>query len=355
MRRREETSGFTLIELMIAITISAMVFLGIFGVIRSGINTQMFVREMSDAGRQGPAILQQITADLHNAAFYNFKDNLFFVGKPLEVGGDNRADQLHFITHRGSLVADPAISDQEDVLAPIAEVSWMLRKGREGFLELVRREQPYVDDHPFSGGYLRLISDRVISFRVQYTGWNLGYGEDEEENASTNGEGNGEDSEEDDTLVWEDEWDSSKKGCLPSAIKIELVISPDVDPDVMKRMRRDNRIANLDRSYFDIVLLPQFREDVITVRETADWDGDHPIPTNQGTVGANAARGRGRGNGPQSGTAGGARGQGTGNQGRGNQPGNNAGANFLNQLRGSGRNTGSNPFLNQLQGGNRRR
>ncbi len=301
MRKHGGVSGFTLIELMIAITISAMVFLGIFGVIRSGINTQMFVREMSDAGRQGPAILQQITADLHNAAFYNFKDNLFFVGKPLEVGSDNRADQLHFITYRGSLVADPAISDQEDVLAPIAEVSWMLRKGREGFLELVRREQPYIDDHPFSGGYLRLISDRVISFRVQYTGWDLGYGRDEEETTATSGEGdeNGDNAEEDDTLVWEDEWDSSQKGCLPSAIKIELVISPDVDPDVMKRMRRDNRIANLDRSYFDIVLLPQFREDVITVRETAEWDGDHPIPTNQGTVGAAGARGRGRGNGPR--------------------------------------------------------
>ena len=79
-------------------------------------------------------------------------------------------------TARSSLVMDPDISEDNDLMhpSPITEVSYMLREGQDGYYELCRRESPFVDDEPFKGGYFRLICDRVLSFKVQYTGWDFG-------------------------------------------------------------------------------------------------------------------------------------------------------------------------------------
>ena len=364
-RHARPDSGLTLIELMIAIVITAMVFIGIFAVIRAGVNTQMFVREMSDAGRQGPAILAQVSEDLRNAYFYNVAGNACFVGRSVEIDGDTRADQIHFLTTRSSLVHDPAITGDEGYgySAPISEVSYMLKEGPDGFYELHRREQPFCDDEPFQGGYFRMITDRIVSFKVQYTGWDLGTGDDgefgsvrdREEGTQPGGappganplggatggeevEGETDENAEDATLLWEDEWSSADKGALPVAVKIELVISPDVDPEVMKRMRRDGRLADLDRSYIHIVLLPQFREDINAMRETYAWDGTVAEPARNET-GAAGARGRG--------ARGDARGAST------EAP--EAGANPTSILRGT-RTSGSgananNPFLNIIRGG----
>ena len=360
MKQCRQDFGFTLMELMIAIMISGLVFLGVFTVVRAGINTQMYVRELSDAGRQGPAILNQLTADLENAYFYNILENNFFDGRMVEIGDDNHADQLHFITCRPSLLDDEAISYDEPHKAMLTEVSWVLKKGEGEFYELHRREQPMVDDRQFSGGYFRMISDRVISFRVQYTGWKLSPENIDERlgagfNNALNARGesptaNSEDSAEDgegETLEWDDEWNAADNGALPVAVKIELVISPDIDQDVMDRMRRAGREEEWDHSYIHIVLLPQYREDINNMQATSRWDGTVAEPFRQGGVGPGAA---GRG-----GSNRGGRGDGKGN-GNNRNPGNNktppasTSNPFLNIIRGGGNSSGSNP-LNGLGGG----
>ena len=166
----------------------------------------------------------------------------------------------------------------------------------------------------------------------------------------------------DETLVWEDEWISKTKGCLPSAVKIELLIAPDVDPDVMRRMQVNKRLTQLEKSYIHIALLPQFREGLPTIRETANWDGTIREPQNTGP-GAAGARGQGRGgeNGdPNAPRGGGPGGRGQPGQAGGPQNANPGGSpnqsvnNFLNQLRGSS-GGGSGGGLNQLfQGGGNR-
>lgn len=372
--------GFTLIEVMVTIVITSVVFVGMFAVIRAGINTQMFVREMSDISRQGPAILSQISEDLKNAYFYNFEENDFFDGISVEVGDGQRTDQLHLVTTRSSLVMDPDISTDGDAEfpSPITEVSYMLKEGEDGFFELHRREQPFCDDDPYRGGYVRMISNRIRSLKIQYTGWDVG-GEEGEEGSlfdDDEGEGNGAGAgagdgrgdgggnetaddggsdEEDATLSWEDNWASRDKGALPVAVKIELVISPDIDPDVMNRMIRSGRLDDLDRSYIHIVLLPQFREDISAMRDTMTWDGKVAEPVaSGGGVARGGARGDARGpdgqplgpgERPQPGQPGarGARGQRGQGQGLpGNLP-----------IPSGNRPNANNPFLNSIRGGNR--
>lgn len=358
-------AGFTLVEVMVTIVITSVVFVGMFAVIRAGINTQMFVREMSDVSRQGPAILSQISEDLKNAYYYNVEENDFFDGIAVEVGDGDRTDQLHLITTRSSLIMDPDISTDEEAEfpSPITEVSYLLREGDDGFFELHRREQPFCDDEPYRGGYLRMISNRIRSLKIQYTGWDLG-GEDGEGSLfdrdegddgggdtagrgdATDPSGDSEDQETDEeaTLTWEDNWASREKGAPPVAVKIELVISPDIDPEVMNRMRRSGRLEDLERSYIHIVLLPQFREDVSTMRETMEWDGKVTEPVASGGSGF---------------AGGGARGDARGAEGQPGQPGERGARGATRQTTGEGglpipgggrgNTNANNPFLDAIR------
>ncbi len=365
MTMQSKQSGFTLMELLIAIMISGMVFMGVFTVVRAGINTQMYVREMSDAGRQGPAILSQLQDDLENAYFYNIVENNFFHGKQVDIGNGNRGDQLHFITCRPSLLDDEEISVVEPHKAMLTEVSWVLKENPDDdrYFELHRREQPMVNDRQFSGGYFRMISDRVVSFRVQYTGWKFGgddletrLGQDLAGNSSRGRESSEEDgAEEEESLEWDDEWASRDLGALPVAVKIELVVSPDIDQDVMDRMNRDGREQELDRSYIHIILLPQYREDKGNMQATSIWDGTVAEPFQQGGGGGIGGANRGGANGPNGARAGGRNNGGrSGNNpnGSGTTPTNSTSNPFLNIIRGGSNNAGGANPLGVLRGGN---
>ncbi|MEE9391244.1 MAG: prepilin-type N-terminal cleavage/methylation domain-containing protein [Planctomycetota bacterium] len=379
--------GFTLIEVMVAIMVTGILFTGFFSIIRTAINMQLMVREFSDAERMGPAILSQISEDLRNAYFYNLENNDCFEGKKIERGNDSRMDQIHFLTTRTSLVADEAIPSNADLDigrgSPLSEVSYMLRESKNGYFELCRREQPFIDEHPFKGGYFRLICDRILSFKVQYTGWDFGESDDSpfgdndrgRDNTDTpssgsagsagsngsngaiagaNGKGNGNGNEENENgdnedengeLVWEDDWSARDRGSMPVAVKIELVLSPDVDPAVMRRMTHDGRDGELEKSYLHIILLPQYREDPESTRATSSWQGNvaEPQAGTTGVAGGLNGRGaRGGGANGQRGARGDQNGRGNGNRG-------NTGTNILGGSRGN--NGGNNRLADILRGG----
>ena len=374
---RTRQAGLTLIELIIAIMVTGLAFTGLFAAMQTGVNMQVYVREMSDAERIGPAVLSQISEDLRNVYYYNVEENAFFEGRGGEVGG-GRIDQMHFLTARSSLVADPAI-DGEETRAPVTEVGWLCKPAEEeGFLELHRREDPFSGEGDLtSGGYYRLVSDRVLLFKVQYTGWDFGT-EDESNstndsntgtgneaanaNAGQDGEGDnsaaaaliGED-DEDAALVWEDDWSSMAKMSGPVAVKIELVVAPDVDPEVYKRLVAQGREDEIEKSYVHVVTMPQFREEDFLVNETSNWDGTVRESAFQqaggiGNRGANGQNGQGGGNNRDR------NGGGNNNRDRNGGGGNNRGGNNDRNAGGnpfSGASTGNNPFLNATQGGNR--
>ena len=106
-------SGFTLVEIMLALVIAAMVFTAIFGLVQVGVNVQVDVREITDSEQVGPAILSQLSEDLRNAYYYNIADNNFMHGRPVEADGESRMDQIHFLTTRTSLLADTRIISED--------------------------------------------------------------------------------------------------------------------------------------------------------------------------------------------------------------------------------------------------
>ena len=388
-----QAAGFTLIEVMVAIMVTGVLFTGFFSIIRTAMNTQLMVREFSDAERMGPAILGQVSEDLRNAYFYNLEENNCFEGKKVERGNDSRMDQIHFLTTRTSLVPDEAIPSNADVEigrgSPVSEVSYILREGEGGYFELCRREQPFVDDSPFKGGYFRLICDRILSFKVQYTGWDFGEGEDSpfaensnrdnnddtanngnNNNDNANNNGNNEDNQDSDDededsgeLVWEDDWSARDRGAMPVAVKIEMVLAPDIDPAVMRRMSAEGRDGELEKSYLHIVLLPQFREDPESTRATSNWSGNVAEPQQVTSGVAGGLNGRGATGGGRGGGRGGARGgrggRGDAGNGRGRNNGNGGnrgggnrgGGNNVNILGGNNRGGGGNRLAEILRGG----
>jgi prepilin-type N-terminal cleavage/methylation domain-containing protein len=365
--RGSREQGFTLIELLIAVIITGLAFVGIFALVHLGVDAQVYAREMSDAEQVGPAILAQIAADLQNAYYYNVAENDCFDGRMIDSGGGKRTDQMHFITTRHSLLADSELSSAENgnVFSPLTEVSYVCKEGEGEFFELHRREQNFVDDEPFKGGYYRMVSDRLLSLKIEYTGYDLGTtdpnsglpgnlttgdaaagdltaeGEKTTDPAKSLGREDREGEEgETTTLEWEKDWVAKVKGSLPVAVKIEMVISPDIDPNVMKRLTHvKNGQARLDKSYVTIILLPQYRENAELMRATYSWDGSIKEPST-----GPGARGRGgRGDGP-----------GDGKSGPGGQK---PGANPIQgmQIGGGGtRPGGSNPFLDALRGGGKK-
>lgn len=368
-RPESQQSGFTLVEIMLALVIAAMVFTAIFGLVQVGVNVQIDVREITDSEQVGPAILAQLSEDLRNAYYYNIAENDFLHGRPVEADGEARTDQIHFLTTRTSLLADTRIisEDGQDYSSPLTEVSYVCKQSPDGYYELHRREQHFCDEEPFRGGYYRMITDRLISFRIQYYGYNFGADEDAEE--TSNAESENESATEDEAdepfvegLLWEDEWASTLKGSLPIAVKIELIVAPDIDPDVRRRMERSGRTDALEKSYSHIVLMPQFREDRDLIEQTYAWDGtvSEPTASGGGVAGGGAGRGgAGRGGGrgrggdtkPGAGGRGGAGGAGgRGGQGANGRPPTNALQNLLGGARPA---SGNNPFLQLLQGGGR--
>lgn len=187
--RKSPRAGFTLIEVILAIALCAMVMGLLYGVLASTIQAADRIDEMTHGSEIGPAILAQIREDV-GAAFLPGKDQDYFVGQ--ERGG---RDRLDFVS--SAAVFAPETAASEPTIHWVNEIGYQVKEGpsKEDGLVLYRRVDPFVDAEPLRGGRLTAIAEKVISFKVTYwTG-----------------------------TEWLSSWVSSKQeDALPSSIKIEL-------------------------------------------------------------------------------------------------------------------------------------
>ncbi len=195
--------GFTLIEVLLAIAITATVMLTVGTTFRIMLNARDVVDDLAESSEAGPRILNLIERDLRGLWTYNVRNNAVFKGTLADVNGRD-ADRMDFLTTTDSV---GAVADLNNVAhrATICEVGYWFKPNprfREVF-ELWRREDPMVDDDlstQGSEGSFQLVHDRVKSFRVRYYE-TLGFEAEE--------------------LL---EWDSSKEDRLPKRMKIEFTI-----------------------------------------------------------------------------------------------------------------------------------
>jgi prepilin-type N-terminal cleavage/methylation domain-containing protein len=207
-RRASSPSGFTLLEIVVALGVVGIVTGFVFQIINNAVRGQDMVREGLRAPKIENAILGQIVRDLRYLYWDGFVGNTGFIGRNSQVGGKD-ADSLDFVTARPSRVARAEEGGARDELhSPVTEVGYALRQNPNDpdSLELWRREDWGVDDDPVQGGKYAIIYDKIKRF-------NLNFFPTPEDNF-------------DDKAA--DSWDTRAKGGLPYAIVLEIKFVVDV-------------------------------------------------------------------------------------------------------------------------------
>jgi len=194
-RPNRRVEGFTLIELMLAIFLMAIMMSIVYGVVVSTIEAQERIEELTTGTEIGPAIMNQIRQDLE-AAFVPDKDKDWFWGFDRK-GAQGDRDRVDFLSAVAAFGAEDPQSPPR--FHTINEVGYTAidARDRPGEAILYRREDYWMDAEPTKGGRLTELYDRVTHFDVQYS----------------------------DGKTWAPDWSSKKKeGKAPQAIKVTLRI-----------------------------------------------------------------------------------------------------------------------------------
>ena len=271
-----DASGFTLIEVLLAMGIAALLFTATFMGIDQVIRSRKAIANRSTPYVIGPAILDAISADLSNAYFYDLKDNNVFFGSEAELGG-READALSFISARRTYAPERFESDEDLRHSFLNEVGYLMRTGATDtpFLELWRREDYFVDGNIHEGGDYVMVYDKVHSLSLQYVSSN-----------PENRDGGGQKAPEE---MLQDGWNSIDEKGVPRAVQITLTIFAPDTLEAVDREVKDGRARLYTFKRF--VSLPQVHMSTQSQQQVADWDGNLAEPIGQPTGVARGGQG----------------------------------------------------------------
>ena len=185
--------AFTLVELMLAVLILAIMMSIVYGVVVSTVHAAHRVEEITASSEIGPAILTQIRSDLE-AAFMP-KEGEFFVSSKKQSGGGDR-DRIDFVS--SGMAYGPENEIEEPRFHSVNEIGYQVLESRKNpnVGILYRREDYFIDPDPLKGGRLTELYDRVRAFSLRFH----------------------------DGEAWRSDWNSKAQKGLPKAVEIELKI-----------------------------------------------------------------------------------------------------------------------------------
>lgn len=210
--------GFTLIEVLLALTLTALICSVLYGVAVGTLRTERKIGGFNEAAVLAGRIGGLLRRDLRGIYLADYAGKDFFrATSHVRLGAP--ADRITFLTTAPPLVGEDP--DETPGVEGVREVTYVAlpSQTREGYLALWRREAP-VDEDPFQGGRFVRLHDQVERFDLRFVG--------------PEGE-----------LEWEsagEEW-SGTDGQLPKAVLLDLVVSlgdpPERggDPDRFRRYR----------------------------------------------------------------------------------------------------------------------
>jgi prepilin-type N-terminal cleavage/methylation domain-containing protein len=191
---RKSEAGFTLIEVMTAVTILAIMAVIAFSVVFGSVKRSRIIDMRTELEIEADGILRLVIEDLRGC-WISEEDDPFFIGKDA-FHVDEPTDGVSFLT-TAVIPVSPELPS-----GGIGEIQYSVQEGKEGKLALYRREQipaelPYED-----GGGVFEITDRIRSLDISYS--------------------DGED--------WFSQWDSlgvsdHEAGQLPRLIRVELTLA----------------------------------------------------------------------------------------------------------------------------------
>lgn len=220
-RHRSDRRGFTLVEVLLALTLTVMIVVVLYGVVYSTVDTRQRLAGFNEAGLIADRIADMIAEDLESIHIGVYDGGEAFVAD--SRGSDGY--ELSMISSAPQRMPDPD-HDKQGVRG-FREVQYVTVRSRErdGFLELWRREAP-VDENAIKGGQFNLLHDQIERFEVRF----LKDAKDLDWNAAEPG------------------WELTKDSGLPAVAAIEVVVSigtPPVDdsPEALKAARDYRRQA----------------------------------------------------------------------------------------------------------------
>jgi general secretion pathway protein J len=195
------TRGLTLLEVLVAVSILALVSTLIYGAFDGMSRAQTSISRIDERYHQGRQALARMSRELQSAFLSTHQPlqlaasvrTTVFVGT--DSGSNDRIDFVSFSHQR--LMRNAHESDQN-------ELSYFLARDPDGQdkQDLVRREQKEIDLEPTRGGIVSILAEDALAFDVSYLDPTTG--------------------------IWTDSWDTTQAAGqynrLPFEIRIRLVL-----------------------------------------------------------------------------------------------------------------------------------
>ncbi len=161
MRRR----GFTLIEVLVAVGIIALIGVLVYSTFAGMSKSRTSMISVADRYQAGRQALQRMARELSSAYMSGHKNFLKLANTPQSgfVGKKGRPDRLDFTAFAHlRLSHDKHESDQ-------SEIGYFAQSNRDtGTLDLVRREQKYIDTDPTRGGVVETMAEDIDELDFRY-------------------------------------------------------------------------------------------------------------------------------------------------------------------------------------------
>ena len=185
----QKETGFTLIEILIAVAISAVILTIIYGSYAASIDTMDACRESTDINQMARLALGRISEDINCALISSTNERLQFVGKDSEELEGIPMDTLGF-TSTSCLSLFRGAKEHRT-----CEIGYYIRQESDSdIFVLLRREESPPDEEPLSGGASLELAERIKGLDFEYY----------------------------DGKEWLTQWNSKAREALPSAVKIAL-------------------------------------------------------------------------------------------------------------------------------------
>jgi type II secretion system protein J len=198
-------AGFTLVELLLGLTLMGLIGIAGYGSLSSGLRAQARAAERSNADELVRALFDLIGADIESA---------FFSGGALDTGfrgthegdGDQARDRLELVTTRGVLDPNRDIEFDrtgEQPLPGMDLVGVTYEIGEDGEMGLTRRVRRVLTAAESADDIVHDLASEVLAMKLEYY----------------------------DGEQWQDVWDSTASKALPLAVSVTLTIALDPDAD----------------------------------------------------------------------------------------------------------------------------
>jgi general secretion pathway protein J len=167
--RARPSAGFTLIEVMIGVAITAMMGVMVMGAFQRAYAAKELAEAQDERFTSARVALTRMARELSEAFLSDHYDRKRFREPPTLFRGKDRGerDELLFATMSHQRLVRDAKESDETVIEYTVEPD----PDHQGEQALFRREKARIDDDPEHGGAKAVVCEHVATFDVQYWDW----------------------------------------------------------------------------------------------------------------------------------------------------------------------------------------